>query len=87
VLRGECKEHQTVAESGATVRRGFCGICGTPLFAASSARPGLLGVKAASLDDPSWFAAEADVWVASGQPWDYMDPKISKFAKSRPPSR
>ena len=83
LLRGDCREHRIELENGHMARRQFCGACGTPLFAASSARPGLVGVKAASLDDPSWFAAEADVWVASAQPWDHMDPAIPKFAKNR----
>ena len=84
LLHGECKEHQTVADSGNVAKRAFCGICGTPLFAGSAARSEFLGVKAASLDDPSWFAPEADVWVESAQPWDAMDPGIPKFAKNRP---
>lgn len=84
VLRGACREHPIVAESGHVAKREFCGGCGTPLFAGSSARPELLGVKAASLDDPSWFAPEADVWVESAQPWDHMDPDIPKFPKNRP---
>jgi hypothetical protein len=84
LVRGECKEHRIVAESGNAAKREFCAVCGTPLFAASLARPELLGVKAASLDDPSWFAPEADVWVESAQPWDHLDPNIPKFAKNRP---
>lgn len=84
LLRGEYKEHRTTAESGSIAKRAFCGACGTPLFAASLVRPEFLGVKAASLDDPSWFAPEADVWVESAQPWDHMDPSIPKFAKNRP---
>jgi len=85
LIRGECSEHRTVAESGNVATREFCGACGTPLFARSSARPEVLGVKAASLDDPSWFAAEADVWIGSAQPWDRMDPDVPKFPKGRPP--
>jgi len=84
LLRGQCQEHQTTAESGNVAKRKFCAVCGTPLFAASSARPEYVSVKATSLDDPSWFAAEADVWVASAQPWDHMDPAIPKFTKNRP---
>ena len=84
LLRGQCKEHQTVAESGNVAKREFCGACGTPLFAGSLARPDFLGVKAASLDDSSWFAPEADVWVESAQPWDHMNPNVPKFAKNRP---
>ena len=84
LLRGQCTEHRTVAESGNIAKHEFCAVCGTPLFAASLTTPELLGVKAASLDDPRWFAAEADVWVASAQPWDHMDPNIPKFPKNRP---
>jgi hypothetical protein len=84
LLRGQCAEYRTAAESGNIARREFCRICGTPLFASSLARPGFLGVKASSLDDPSWFAPEADVWVASAQPWDAMDPGVPKFDKNRP---
>ena len=40
-------------------------------------------VKAASLDDPGWFAPEADVWVESAQPWDAMNLDIPKFARNR----
>jgi hypothetical protein len=85
LLRGECKEHCIVAESGNVARRQFCGACGSPLFAASVARPQFLGLKAASLDDPSWFTPEADVWVESAQPWDPMSPGIQKYAKDRRP--
>jgi len=84
LLHGECKEHQSVAESGNIATREFCGICGTPLFARSSAHVQSIRVKAASLGDPSWFSPEADVWVASAQPWDHMNPAVPKFAKNRP---
>jgi hypothetical protein len=83
LLQGDCKEHRIVAESGHIAMRQFCGACGTPLFAASMAQPGLLGLKASSLDDPSWFSPEADVWVQSAQPWDPMSPSIQKYAKHR----
>ena len=84
LVSGEFREYEVVAESGNVARREFCGVCGTPLFARSLARPDFLVVKAASLDDPSWFAPEADVWVESAQPWDQMNPAIPKFAKNRP---
>ncbi len=84
LLRGQCTEHRIEAESGNVARREFCAGCGTPLFASSLARPDFVGVKASSLDDPSWFAPEADVWIASAQPWGHMDPSVPKFAKNRP---
>ncbi len=87
LLRGQPKYHSVRAESGRAARRAFCAHCGTPLFAASSAKADLLGIKAGSLDDPSWFKPDADVWTCSAQPWDHMDPTVPKFAKGRSSSR
>jgi hypothetical protein len=42
-----------------------------------------MGIRAGSLDDPSWFEPTADVWTASAQPWDVMDPRVPKFPKQR----
>jgi hypothetical protein len=81
VVRGEPRLHETAAESGNTARRAFCPECGAPLYASSSARPDFIGIKAGSLDDPSWFRAAADVWAGSAQPWDHMDPSTPKLAK------
>jgi hypothetical protein len=83
LVSGECKEYGVVADSGNVARREFCGVCGTPLFARSLARPDFLVVKAASLDDSSWFAPEADVWVESAQPWDHMNPSTPKYSRNR----
>ena len=45
-----------------------------------------VGVLAASLDDPSWFQPEMDVFVSEAQPWDQMDPAIPKFGQYPPSS-
>ena len=81
---GEPRYYSTTAESGGIARRAFCPACGTPLFASTSTRQDVVGVRAGSLDDPPWFRASADVWTDSAQPWDMMDPDVSKFSKSRP---
>jgi hypothetical protein len=83
LVSGEPRHHEVAAESGAIARRAFCPDCGAPLFASTSARPGFVGIRAGSLDDPSWFRASADVWTASAQPWDVMDPSAAKFPKTR----
>ena len=35
-------------------------------------------VRAGSLDDPSWFRAERDVWIGGAQPWDILSPGTVK---------
>ncbi len=81
---GEPTYYDVTAESGSTVRRAFCGACGAPLFATTSARSTLIGLRAGSLDDPSWFRPSADVWTASAQPWDIMQADVPHFPKDRP---
>jgi hypothetical protein len=85
VLRkGEPRYHVVRGDAGHTARRGFCPECGSPLVAGSSRMPEIVVLKVASLDDPSWFAPMADIWTASAQPWDHMDPRIPKFARDLP---
>jgi len=84
ITKGETASYERLAESGNIAKREFCSRCGTPLFASSSAGPAYLGIRAASLDDPTWFRPEANVWVASAQPWDCIDPSVPSFARNRP---
>ena len=84
VLAGQPKFYSSTSDSGATARRAFCGDCGAPLFASSSARPDFLGIRAASLDDPSVFTPQAQVWTASAQPWDHPSADVPSFPKGRP---
>ena len=83
IVKGEPCYFNSNAESGAIAQRAFCGECGSPLFASSSAHPDFVGIRAGSLDDPGWFRPGADVWTCSAQPWDVMDPEIKQFPRNR----
>ena len=63
------------------MRRGFCPHCGSPVFIQADLVPDLQGLRAASLDDPSMFHPQMQVWTARAQPWDHMDPALRKFEK------
>ncbi len=86
LLRGEPRHHEIQAVSGHRARRSFCAMCGSPLFASTSARPEVMGIRAASLDDPGWFRADRDFWTASAQPWDILNPETVKFVNGTPRS-
>jgi hypothetical protein len=58
---------------------GVLGDCGAPLYVQVSTRPDLVGIRVSSFDDPSWFKPDADIFVKSAQPWDYMNPAVPKF--------
>jgi hypothetical protein len=83
-LTGEVKYHTVKGDSGKNMSRGFCANCGSRLTARGDALPGLMLVTPASLDDPSGFKSGMDIYTASAQPWDHMNPALPKFPKMPP---
>ncbi|MEO9384438.1 GFA family protein [Chromobacterium phragmitis] len=77
-IHGAAKYFETTADSGHTHGRGFCPHCGSQLFARFSRFPGMLGIKAGTLDDASRYAPKLDFHVASAAPWDFMDTRLPK---------
>ncbi len=80
-ITGNVKYHDTKADSGNTLSRGFCPECGAHLFAKTSAMPDLAMITAGSLDDPKQYVPQMDIFVASAQLWDHLDPALPKFPK------
>ena len=83
-ITGTVKSYDSKAASGNTLSRGFCPECGASLFAKTSALPDLAMISAGSLDDPSLYQPTLDIFTASAQPWDYMNPALAKFPKMPP---
>ncbi len=78
-ITGEYKEFASIAASGNTLYRGFCPECGTSLFGRNSQFTEIRPVSAVSLDDPSLYNPEKDMWTDDAQPWDFMNPDLPKF--------
>ena len=66
-------------DSGNTVSRSFCPQCGSPLFSRLTGMPKVVGIRVGSLDDPSRYQPTLDIFVASAQPWDCLNPALPKF--------
>jgi hypothetical protein len=79
-VTGNYREYITIAASGNKMHRNFCPECGTSLFVINSGFPQFRPVSAVTLDDPSDYKPEKDIWVADAQPWDVMNPDLPKFA-------
>lgn len=77
-IHGNVTSYSRTADSGGTHQRGFCPTCGSQLFSWFSNMPGMLGVKAGTLQDPSRYIPKLDFHVKSAAPWDFMDPKLPK---------
>jgi hypothetical protein len=62
-------------------KRGFCAKCGSRISGGENAEgtSPVVGINAASLDDPSWFRPQYDIFTLDAQPWDSMNPALAKF--------
>ncbi|MGD9615175.1 MAG: GFA family protein [Alphaproteobacteria bacterium] len=86
ITQGVPKHHAGKADSGNTITRAFCGDCGSPLFVQVSTRLDIVGLRVGTLDDPSEFHPEADIFVKSAQPWEHLNPALPKY-DTYPPGR
>lgn len=68
-VRGDLKIYTTTGESGAGVHRHFCAECGSPIYSLPDAMPGLIFLKAGTLDDTSWLAPNLEMFCDTAQPW------------------
>lgn len=81
LTKGQLRYHFTPSVAGGRNKRGFCPECGSPITGGEfeERRTGFIGVIVGSLDDPSWFRPQMDVFAPDAQPWDLMDPAIPKY--------
>ncbi len=73
---GELSDYVSVADSGNTMHRRFCPVCGTHVFSAAEARPHLLFVRAGTLDDPELGRPQVTIWTSAAPSWACFDPAI-----------
>jgi len=77
-LKGNIKYYERKSDDGNIVRSGFCTNCGNPILNMPEMLPEFYMFHAATLDDPSMFKPEMVVYSESKQPWDFVNPTISK---------
>lgn len=68
-IDGTPKSYEDHGDSGGSVVRQFCGTCGSPLFSRVASAPGMLFIKAGTLDDTSGFDPKVQIWTKSRQHW------------------
>jgi hypothetical protein len=77
--------YTSISDSGNTMRRHFCGRCGSPLFSTADARPHLIFVRAGTLDDPGAVTPGSTIWVSQAPAWACIDPALPQFPGQPPP--
>jgi len=86
VTQGQLRYHETPSIKREKHKRGFCPECGSRITGGEFEKGDspFVGVLASSLDDPSRFKPQMDIFVSDAQPWDQMDPAIPKFEQYPP---
>ena len=77
-ISGEVTYFHLEADSGNTHSRGFCSNCGSQIFGKLSNMPGMIGIKAGTLNETSNYVPKLDIHVKSAANWDVMNPDIPK---------
>jgi hypothetical protein len=80
-LSGPTKTFRDKGDSGKAVFRNFCGECGSPVTTEAESSPGLVFIKAGTLNDTSWLDPKIHIYCESAQPWTAFPESSQKFAK------
>jgi len=84
-LSGELRDYQSIADSGNVMHRHFCPTCGTQIFSAAEARPGVVIVRGGALDDPELAAPSSTIWTAAAPSWACMNEDLPQLEGQPPP--
>jgi len=78
-ISGQLSFHEKVADSGNTVKRGFCPDCGCHIYAENSGMQQFEFIRAGSLHNLELFSPGMVVYARSGASWDHTDPSLPHF--------
>ncbi len=82
--KGEPHYYTMDANSDMALRRGFCANCGSPLMWLRPARPKIVIVMAATLDDPALHKPTMNIFTSEAHHWDAMDAALKKHPAMPP---
>jgi hypothetical protein len=71
--------------SGSISRQHVCGNCHTRLYNTNSARPGIVLIRAGTLDASDQLDAVLHIWTRRKQPWIALPDGVPAFAESVSP--
>lgn len=78
-VHGEVTTYTNAGESGGTVTRHFCGICGGRLYTSGSLPGEVVMVQAGSLDAPGAVTPQNVIYAKDAVRWDHFDPALDRF--------
>lgn len=86
-ITGDLGLFTMIADSGNTVERGFCKVCGSQMYSRTVTPKGLpMRVRAGTLDDPELCAPTAAIWTESAPSWAPIPDHFARHPKGPPPA-
>ena len=85
-ITGDLALFTMIADSGNTVERGFCKVCGSQMYSRTVTPKGLpMRVRAGTLDDPELCPPTAAIWTESAPSWAPIPDHFTRHPKGPPP--
>lgn len=81
-ITGETKSYSQAGSSGQHLHRHFCPNCGSCIFGHLDVAPTMMTIVAGTLDDPSHFKPQVNIWTSEAQAWDTLHPGLTNFEQN-----
>lgn len=78
-MTGTLKFYDHPADSGSMISRGFCPECGAPICSRNSNMPGVIVMRASSLDDLEIAKPQMIVYASRAPSWARLDPDLPTY--------
>ena len=78
-LNGDVTVYARPADSGNVVSRAFCGACGSAVYSTNSGLPGMMFIRASSLDDLDQVSPQMTVYASRAPRWAMIDTTLPVF--------
>lgn len=80
-MQGELTTYTDTGDSGKSLLRRFCPECGSSISSEVELMPGMIMLKAGTLDDPSAVKPVMQIYCDSAMPWVSLGAEMKSFPK------
>lgn len=85
-INGKTKKFEHVVDSGNTLSKDFCLNCGSQMFGANKARPGMIAIKAGTVNEKHHIKPQFNVFASRKLDCTILDDSIPYFDEMPPKS-
>lgn len=79
LTEGSVNSFVSSSDAGREKTGAFCPECGSRIYHLIAWRPGMLSVRAGTLDDTTWLEPTVHLWTRSKQPWVEIPEDVTAY--------